>query len=308
MTENREWSETDLQRLVDDKAGESLQLEFKACGALSKNPEGKAEIGKDVSAMANAAGGTIIYGMVEKNRVADSIDVGFDPTVYTKEWLEQVIDSNVQPRIEGLRISVVRLPSRQGNVAYVVEVPQAINRAPHQAPDFRYYKRVNFLNQMMEDYEIRDALRRARWPDLYLTWSVRKHDIDEQRNRRLITLTADVTNMSSEPALYSTYRLYFDENFTVRFHTSFDADGKQRAPNGERCKAYVRRMMAPTDFPVIKEMPSRIGSLNLELPIDVATSRCVIGSSIRAPGCERDAWETILLHDVSVTMGTYRVR
>lgn len=66
MPENREWSEADLQRLADDKVGESLQLEFKGSGALSKNPDGRAEIAKDVSAMANAAGGTIIYGIAEK--------------------------------------------------------------------------------------------------------------------------------------------------------------------------------------------------------------------------------------------------
>lgn len=66
----------------------------------------------------------------------------------------------MHPRIEGLRISVVRLPSRQDNVAYVIEVPQAVGQAPHQAADKRYYKRANFLNQMMEDYEIRDALTR----------------------------------------------------------------------------------------------------------------------------------------------------
>jgi hypothetical protein len=52
MPENREWSEADLQRLADDNVGESLQLEFKACGALSKNPDGKAEIGRDGSAIA----------------------------------------------------------------------------------------------------------------------------------------------------------------------------------------------------------------------------------------------------------------
>jgi Putative DNA-binding domain len=307
MMENREWSEADLQRLADDKVGETLQLEFKACGALSKNPEGKAEVGKDVSAIANAAGGTIIYGIVEKNRVADSIDVGFDPNVYTKEWLEQVIDSNVQPRIEGLRISVVGLPSRQDNVAYVVEVPQAVGRAPHQASDHRYYKRANFQNQMMEDYEIRDSLRRARWPDLYLTWTIHG-GIDRQGNRRRIHVTADIDNRSSEPAHYSSYRLYFDEHFRARVIGGFEPHGQQQAPNGEQCNAFVRQMMVPTDFPVIKEQTNRIISLALDLPLETPSSRFVIGSSIRAPRCERDAWQTINYKDEVAILGNYRIR
>ena len=306
MTENREWSEADLQRLVDDKVGETLQLEFKGCGALSKNPDGKAELGKDVSAMANAAGGIIIYGLVEKNRVADSIDVGFDPNLYTKEWLEQVIDSNVQPRIEDLRISVVRLPSRQDNVAYVVEVPQAVGRAPHQASDYRYYKRANFVNQMMEDYEIRDALRRARWPDLFLTWTIRGFKLEP--NRRRILVTADIDNRSSEPAHYASYRLYFDENFKARMVDGFKAHGRQQAPKGEWCNAFVRQMMVPNDFPVIKEQTNRIISLALDLPLETPSSRFVIGSSIRAPGCERDAWKTLIVADQSAYLNDYKFR
>jgi hypothetical protein len=306
MTENREWSEADLQRLVDDKVGESLQLEFKQCGALSKNPEGKAESGKDVSAMANAAGGIIIYGIVEKNQVADSIDVGLDPNVHTREWLEQVIDSHVQPRIEGLRILVVPLPSRQNNVAYVVEVPQAVGRAPHQASDHRYYKRANFLNQMMEDYEIRDVLRRARWPDLYLTWTIHG-GIKRLPNRKIIALSADIENRSSEPAHYSSISLYFDERFHLPVSGAFEPHGQHTAPQGEQCKAFVRKMMMPADFPIIKEQTDRILSLTLELSADIQNSRFVIGSSIRAPGCERDTWRTIHLKDEVAILGNYKI-
>jgi hypothetical protein len=283
-------------------------LEFKACGAWSKNPEAKKEIGKDVSAMANAAGGIIIYGIKEKERIADAIDMGFDPNAYTKESLEQIIDSNVQPRIEGLRISVVPLRSRGNNVAYVVEVPQAISRAPHQASDFRYYKRANFLNQAMEDYEIRDALRRARWPDLYLTWSVEtmhqgaEHPIGVQ-------LTADIDNRSSEPAHYSTCRVYFDAALTMTSRgDAWDRHGGQAFPNGEKSNAYVRQLMVPNDFPIIREQTHRIGTFFLNLPRNHPTQRFVIGSSVRAPGCERDEWATIVLQQGAVHLGGYRIR
>jgi hypothetical protein len=46
-------------------------------------------------------------------------------------------------------------------VAYAVDVPQATSRAPHQSKDHRYYKRSNFESKPMEDYEVRDAMRRS---------------------------------------------------------------------------------------------------------------------------------------------------
>lgn len=75
---------------------------------------------------------------------------------------------------------------------------------------------------------------------------------------------------------------------------AFAPHGQQRAPNGEQCNTFVRQMMVPTDFPIIKELPNRIASLTLELRKEILTPRYVIGSSIRAPGCERDAWATIM--------------
>jgi hypothetical protein len=38
---------------------------------------------------------------------------------------------------------------------------QATSRAPRQAKDHKYYKRSNFESKPMEDYEVRDAMRRS---------------------------------------------------------------------------------------------------------------------------------------------------
>jgi hypothetical protein len=42
-----------------------------------------------------------------------------------------------------------------------VQIAQATSRAPHQANDYRYYKRFNFESTPMEDYEVRDLMRRS---------------------------------------------------------------------------------------------------------------------------------------------------
>src|SRR5581483_5756562 len=155
----------DLRRLIKDEVQESISLDYKDSRALSKDK--KAEICKDVSAFANSAGGQLVYGVTEDKHVPTGLDDGADPSV-TKEWLEQIIDSNVQPRIDGLLIHPIQLAKGLG---FVIDIPQATARAPHQAPDNRYYKRQNFQSAPMEDYEVKDAMRRATAPDLCVTLS-----------------------------------------------------------------------------------------------------------------------------------------
>jgi hypothetical protein len=55
----------DLEALHTGSIQESLTLEYKASGAVEKTEGKKMEIAKDVSALANAAGGQIVYGMTE---------------------------------------------------------------------------------------------------------------------------------------------------------------------------------------------------------------------------------------------------
>jgi len=151
-------TKADLQRLVDDNIQESLTLDYKDSAALAKDDRSRNELCKDVSAFANSAGGQIIYGIPEKNRKPQPLDSGVPNDQITREWIEQVIDSQVQPRIENLIITPILFDANHNG--YVITIPQAVTRAPHQAPDNKYYKRQNFQSIAMEDYEVRDAFRR----------------------------------------------------------------------------------------------------------------------------------------------------
>ncbi len=161
-------TEADLLRLVAEAVEENLHLDFKASPSLAKGSKERNELSKDVSAFANSAGGTLLYGVVEDRttHTAASIDAGYDPANITKEWIEQVIDTNLSPRIEGLIITPIPLVTiNPGRVAYSIEIP-ASDRAPHMANDNRYYLRQNFQSVPMEDYQVRDILGRRRGPDL----------------------------------------------------------------------------------------------------------------------------------------------
>lgn len=160
-----EWNKEDLLALIRDQVEESYDLEYKRCAALQKRDEQKREVSKDVSAMANAAGGTILYGMIEEKRVPTELDAGFDPTDITKEWLEHVIMGGIRPRLNGVVIHPIPLSTHaSGKVAYLVYVPQSFTA--HQAADKKYYRRFNFESVPMEDYEIRDVMNRQKHPVL----------------------------------------------------------------------------------------------------------------------------------------------
>lgn len=126
------WDEARLQQLIDDEIQESSSLEYKEARALDKKSQDKKiEITKDVSALANSAGGTLIYGISEagKSHLPNEMSP-IDRTQYSKEWLEQNIN-NIQPRIDGIVIHPVKLSSGTDDVAYVVEVPKSTTA--HQA-------------------------------------------------------------------------------------------------------------------------------------------------------------------------------
>ena len=120
---------------------ESLTLEYKGSGAVGKTDSKKDELAKDASAFANAAGGQIVYGMTERDNLPSWLDAGLDPKEFPGIWFEQVIQQNVTPQIEGLRIHEVSLDPQHTRVAVVVTIQPAQSRAPHQVKDGRYYRR-----------------------------------------------------------------------------------------------------------------------------------------------------------------------
>lgn len=167
-----DWTEADIVSLVKERAEESLTLEFKACDALL-NKKWREELAKDVSAFANSAGGTIIYG-IKEDRVtheASEIDEGFDPDQRNKEALQRVIDSRIHRRIAGIKYSVVQLEkTNPGKILFVLQIPES-NLAPHMA-DYRFFKRLEFESKPMEEYEIRERYRREAFPgkDVVESW------------------------------------------------------------------------------------------------------------------------------------------
>ena len=177
----RNWSESRLQNFITSEIEESLTLEYKAAEALDRNEAKKKEITKDVSAMANSAGGILIYGIAEhpdpERRHLPAKITPVDRRQFPREWVEQIIQA-IRPRIDGIVIHSINLSSGDNHVAFVIEIPQS--NTAHQASDHRYYKRFNFQAVPMEDYEIRDVMFREQTPNISLNFLIQI--TDEQQN------------------------------------------------------------------------------------------------------------------------------
>ena len=162
--DQEQYSHTDIQALIDNSVEESINLDFKAADALQNTDGKKREIGKDISALANSDGGIIVYGLSEQDHKAHAFSYINGNTI-TKEWLEQVINTNIHRRISGIKIFPIRNNDNIAESVYVVRVP-ASNNAPHMTKDNRFYRRFNFESVPMEEYEVRNLYNQTEKTDL----------------------------------------------------------------------------------------------------------------------------------------------
>lgn len=302
MRNPSEWTEADLQALIDNQVQESLHLDYKQSRALAKSEPCRTEISKDVAAFANSDGGRIIYGIAEKNHYAEAIDEGVNAREFNREWLEQIISSNIQPRIDALRIYPISLQSRDADrVAYVVDIPQSRSRAPHQSRDKRYYKRYEFQSVPMEDYEIRDVLRRASTPDLWIEFSFASSDaarVDFATGSDIsnpISLRGRIGNHSATPAEYALITIYIDSFFT-RVWTELQATGTTNR-EGRDVETYALVWSVPPRVPIFAEANQPLPALlNFTVTSRIlhGVAEFYIGYAIRSPGCSVEKFVRVI--------------
>ena len=211
--EKEDYNIDDIIALIDNDAEESVHLDFKAAGSLSKDDKKKAEIAKDVSAFANSDGGIIVYGIEEQEHKAHALSY-IDGNTYTKEWLEQVIQDNIQRRIEGLKIFPIRDNWDITKSIYIVKIPRSSN-TPHMSADKCYYKRNNFRSVKMEEYEVRDLFYREATPNLTIS-GYNFYPVDKNNDYVTFGFIAQVWNDSNTIA--TLYKLNCYINNYIRFN------------------------------------------------------------------------------------------
>jgi hypothetical protein len=249
-------TKADLQKLVDDAVEESIQLDYKASPALTRDSKQSDEMCKDVSAFANSAGGQIIYGVEEEKKgIPSALDNGITDPKVTREWIIQVLNSRVQPKMIG--ITVERIKLSEDGFGFVINVPQT-NTGPHQAPDKKYYRRHELLSQPMEDYEIRDVMNRAVTPELYVRPGFpngHKHKLGFKPLKEVsegVQLSFSIGNHSRQPAEYARILIGVDADFDFITHNF--QNRRPRVLEGENYQTFVAVWsVLEKNIPIFKE-------------------------------------------------------
>jgi len=250
---------------------------------------------KDVTAFANSAGGQIIYGIPEKDRVPQPLDGGVNSNDISREWIEQIIISNSSPRVQGVKIQAIPLNSTQPHmVAYVITIPQATSFAPHQnTEDRKYYCRFEFQSVPMYDYEIRDILRRATVPELALEFKFGTGNstaINFPSSGDLsdpVKLVANVINKASQPALYAALNIFIDEAFSVVSTGGLSHLGTLAYERGCKQKIFEKNWVTPHCMPIFYGIALMLTDTPLVFRMEASSIRRVnfyIGYEIHAPG------------------------
>ncbi len=222
LFDKEEFTESDIQLLIDNEIEENIYLDFKSAESLGKSDAKKKELSKDVAAFANSDGGIIIYGIQEKEHKAFSLSF-INGSQYTKEWLEQIINMTIQRHIQGLRIFPIRFDSNFEKTVYVVKIPRSTD-TPHMSKDKRFYKRFDFESLMMEEYEVRQLYERKSKSLLqindYSTYLFTEEHKDFDEKLFKFNIIASIINVGQVSESEYKLNLYFD-NFNENVKVSY---------------------------------------------------------------------------------------
>lgn len=148
-----------LLDLVKDGATEDRHIDFKEKLELSTDAQ-KKEFLADVTSFANAAGGALIYGMKEEDKVAVELcGIELDQPDKEEARLNSIIISGTDPRVPGFRVRVVSLTS--SHYAIAIGIPSSW-MGPHMVAfksrlNTRFYSRTSNGKYALDVTELRNA-------------------------------------------------------------------------------------------------------------------------------------------------------
>jgi hypothetical protein len=153
-------NEPSLRAFVGKRIGEGLYLDYKEALSGSSDKDRKREFLKDVTAFANAAGGDLLIGVKEpaEGVSTDEQILGVDDGQEVAQSLENLAYTSIDPRIPGLRMTLVSLSAAKSCI--LVHVPPSMSR-PHMVSHMghrSFYVRHSESSVPMTTHEIREAV------------------------------------------------------------------------------------------------------------------------------------------------------
>lgn len=248
----------DVERLVTEEEQETLSLEFKQ-QLPQGGDEDRREFLYDVAAMANAAGGFLVYGIAEKRDAqgkptgtAGEI-AGLPPENILAEVarLENMIRDGIAPRLSGTVIKVLSGP--QGTML-ILSIPRSWN-APHMVTfkqANKFYRRVESGKYPMSIDEIRRAFSQGtEFTEAISTWRDRRLERTRQnkgpydlRHGPAMVFHVIPASAFAQSSLSTTWQLSQQRRLEMHCPSViFSEDGRY---NGDGFLKFVNMAGAPT--------------------------------------------------------------
>ena len=137
----------DIQKLKDGKREESLILDYKE-EMISDD-----KLIKHITAFSNTCGGFLVFGVEATKRGGYPKDIpGIEASVNV-ERLEQIIISNIRPRIGVQFSNKIDIP-KSDRIILIIRIPEGQNRPYHDSRSHKYYKRYNYGSIAMDEHEV----------------------------------------------------------------------------------------------------------------------------------------------------------
>lgn len=168
----------DIERMIANEEPEGQYLDYKDGASLMNTDKKKKDLVKDVTGLANAGGGRIIYGVCEKKGGKTGVPGDFSPvtnTETTRDWIYSVLQSRSSPPYSDFEIEELEAP---GGGRVVVLTVQPGSTALQNMDDYRYYQRAGSQTTPMLDFQIRDVMNRRSKPELSVHVGTSKDPFD----------------------------------------------------------------------------------------------------------------------------------
>lgn len=114
-----------------------------------------------------------------------------------------------------------------------------------------------FQSIMMEDYEVKDVMRRTTGPDLHIFLILEPNIINFEDDATFslpITLTGTIVNRSDTPAFYTIILIYVDERINVVEREHFKTTGQLYFPDENKISytlnGFFRNWTIPAMMPI----------------------------------------------------------
>ena len=180
MKDPKDWHEEDLLNLPP---GEHDWIEYKGRRTLDLTADRvdendvRGNLSKAISAFANSGGGTLVLGINDRTIQVD--DGGISQKIKpsgTKEWLEDVIPTLVEPTLIKFNVYPIIRETENSNIlldraVYVIQIEDS-QQAPHQASDNKYYGRVGGKSRPLPHRMVVDIMGRRKHPIIDISCTI----------------------------------------------------------------------------------------------------------------------------------------